>query len=59
MGAGSHLTAILEGWHTPCGSCGALAKRMDERGVEWCRRRADSIVDHMLRKSGVGWCPVV
>jgi hypothetical protein len=40
-GAGQELKAILKDWlgieATPNCSCNAMARKMDERGPEWCR----------------------
>jgi hypothetical protein len=41
LGVGAHLRALLKDWlgieSTPTCSCNAMARKMDERGPEWCK----------------------
>lgn len=53
-GVGTELSKLIPDWATQFrGGCGCkdMAKKMDDRGVNWCKINSASIVAHLLSQS--------
>ena len=53
-GVGTELSKLIPKWATQFkGGCGCkdMAKKMDDRGVNWCEINSLSIVAHLLSQS--------
>ena len=53
-GVGTELSKLIPDWAVQFkGGCGCkdMAKKMDDRGVEWCELNKNAIVAHLMSQS--------